>query len=299
MKSTAIAGTVLVLVISLSSVRAQNTPPVPKAQSQVGVNGQTTTPAAPAPQSTLPSTDVEQKANTEGVTADPNVGIACQPCPPARCVPQYFNETRFACVVECRPETRSRIVNYCEQIPETRTINEQFTVMTQETRKRQVNYVVSKPVWKAVTQEYTVQVPYSETRTATRPIRVPVTRTVTQEYTVQVPYSETRTATRPIQVPVKRNVTQEYTVQVPYCETRTATRPIQVPVTRNVTQKYTVQVPYCETRTATRSVCRMVPFQQTRAVCEDQGRWEDRPCLTRQPPLREWHNRQAPIRPLA
>src|SRR5258708_1098316 len=70
-------------------------------------------------------------------------GLVCNICP---LVPEIVTETRYAAAVECRPETRTRVVNYCEQIPETRTINEQFTVMVPETRTRQISYTVAKPV---------------------------------------------------------------------------------------------------------------------------------------------------------
>ena len=44
------------------------------------------------------------------------------------------------------------------------------------------------------------------------------------------------------------------------------------------TRQYTVGVPEMQKKTGVRTVCRPVAVQTTRAVCEDHGHWETRPC---------------------
>ncbi len=75
-------------------------------------------------------------------------GAACgQGCPQASCgscaptmvqqtvmTPEYVTETRKVKVVECSCETRERTFAVCQLVPETKTINVNYTVMVPETR---------------------------------------------------------------------------------------------------------------------------------------------------------------------
>lgn len=81
-------------------------------------------------------------------------------------------------------------------------------------------------------------------------------------------------------------VQRQCTVMVPQVQRKTVTCMVSKPVWTDQVRTYTVMVPQCETRQGTRTVCRMVPVQETRTVCEDQGRWEERPaaCAPALPP---------------
>lgn len=159
-------------------------------------------------------------------------------------VPTWVTEMRKVQVVECRLETRQRTVTISQQVPETQTVTDQYTIQVPESRVRTETYTVCKPVTRDVTRQYTVNVPYQETRQATRR----VCKYVAVQEPVTVNVAETRMKT------------ETYTV----CK----------PVVKKVTQTYTVNVPYTETREGTRKVCRWVPVNETRTVCEDQGHYE-------------------------
>jgi hypothetical protein len=115
------------------------------------------------------------------------------------------------------------------------------------------------------TVERTVMVPqmFTENRT----INVVQCRTEERErqYTVMRPVNETRT------------VEYQYTVNKFETRTRDINYTVRKPVMSTEQRQYTVMVPEQQTREATRRVCRMVPVQQTRTVCEDQGSWQEVP----------------------
>jgi hypothetical protein len=98
-----------------------------------------------------------------------------------RCVPE--TKTINVNYTEMVPEQRTRTETYCVQVPHTRTVSQQYQVQVPTYRDVQQNYTVCVPVWKDQAQEYTVMVPYTETRQATR-----------QEMRC-TPVSETRTVT--------------------------------------------------------------------------------------------------------
>lgn len=120
-------------------------------------------------------------------------------CPPAACVcqpavqyvektvyrPVTVMETRVVTVTECRPEVREYQYVECRQVPETKTVRRQYTVMVPEVRTRTETVKVCQPVWREETREYTVMVPRTETRQGTRQVckMVPVkqTRTVCED----------------------------------------------------------------------------------------------------------------------
>jgi hypothetical protein len=79
------------------------------------------------------------------------------------------------------PETRTRAVTYCVQMPVTRTVSEQYQVQVPTYREIQQTYTVCMPVWTDQTRQYTVMVPQVETRQATRQVVhcIPVSETRT------------------------------------------------------------------------------------------------------------------------
>ena len=123
----------------------------------------------------------------------------------------------------------------------------------------------------------------TEYKTVQKTVMVPAM--FTESRTINV--TRCRVEQRPYSYTVMRREAQTRDVQcqvvVPRWEERTRTVNYTVckPVYETRAVRYTVMVPYTERRQATRSVCRMVPVQMTRTVCEDRGHWEERPCETR------------------
>ncbi|MDA1055600.1 MAG: hypothetical protein O3C40_34830 [Planctomycetota bacterium] len=99
-------------------------------------------------------------------------------------VPQMVQETRIVNQTICEPVVRERIVTVCRQVPETRQVTQNYTVMVPQQQTRTEHYVVCKPVWKEVEQNYTVSIPQTEARTGVRnvcrPVQVQETRTVSR-----------------------------------------------------------------------------------------------------------------------
>ena len=139
-------------------------------------------------------------------------GCAPATCAPATCAPTYVEktvcvptwvmETRTVDVIECTTEQRQKTCTVYRQVPETKTIETQCTVMVPETRTKTCNYTVCTPVWRDVEKQYTVMVPHKETRQGTRKVckmeQVTETRTVCkdqghwEEQVVEVPCSCTK-----------------------------------------------------------------------------------------------------------
>ena len=83
-------------------------------------------------------------------------------------VPTTVLETRQTQSVEYRDEVRERAVTVYDQVPETRQITTEQTVMVPETRQRIEQFAVQVPVVRTVPQSVTVQTLQTETRTGTR-----------------------------------------------------------------------------------------------------------------------------------
>src|SRR5262245_46175554 len=83
-------------------------------------------------------------------------------------VPTLVSETRRIQVTEYRCEQRQPTYTVCRQVPETKSVTENYTVMVPENRVREEKVVVCRPVQRQVEQQYTVQVPHTETRKGTR-----------------------------------------------------------------------------------------------------------------------------------
>lgn len=100
-------------------------------------------------------------------------------------VPQMVTERRVVNSVVCEPEVRQRTVTVMRRVPETRTINQDVTVMVPEQRTKTVQYTVKRPVWREVSQEYTVFVPHQVRHTGVRkvcrPVQVQETRTICRD----------------------------------------------------------------------------------------------------------------------
>jgi hypothetical protein len=70
------------------------------------------------------------------------------------------------------------------------------------------------------------------------------------------------------QVPETKTVNEEYTVMVPQSRSRTVDVTVKQPVAQNIELRTTTMTPFTDTRQTTQTVCRMIPVQQERTVCE-------------------------------
>ena len=119
-----------------------------------------------------------------GPSPGPLLGQGCG-CTPATCtirVPQLITEYQTKLVTRYRPEIRERMVAVYHDVPHTKTIEEEYTVMVSETRTRTVAHTINHPVYGAIELRTTTMTPRVEARQAT--------------YTVsrQIPVQEERTA---------------------------------------------------------------------------------------------------------
>lgn len=205
-------------------------------------------------------------------------------------VPTTVLETRQTQSVEYRDEVRERSVTVYEQVPETKQVTTQATVMVPETRQRLETYTVQVPVVRTVPQSVTVQSLQTERRVGTRRITrcVPGTeiRTVTvggevlrkgvtsDEGGVKVQTRIEGGCTKQVEVPVmKRQIveqTYEYDVQVarPTVSTRMVQQTEYCTETRTRTVPEIVQVPQVQTRTHDITEMRSVPRQKTETYTE-------------------------------
>jgi hypothetical protein len=98
--------------------------------------------------------------------------------------PTTVFERRVVQVTKYRPEIREQVATVYEQVPQTRAIQEEYTVMVPEQRTRTVTDVVQREVRRTIEQPYTVMVPQQEMRTASRTVcrmvQVPETQMVTE-----------------------------------------------------------------------------------------------------------------------
>lgn len=159
-------------------------------------------------------------------------------------VPTVTWERRLVHVTRWRLEPREHTVTVIQQVPETRQVSEEYTVMVPRTETRRVAYLATRPVFAARQEEYTVMVPHQETRQFTRQVQQ------------MVPVRMTRT----IQVPQIRYREEPYTVYRP--------------AIREVPQEYTVLVPQQEVRQATRRFLQYRPVVESRQITVDRGHFE-------------------------
>ncbi len=138
-------------------------------------------------------------------------------------VPTWVNETRTVMCTEYQQQQRARTFTVYRQVPETKQVEQTYTVMVPEVHTKTV--------------EYTVNVPVTEERTCQVQVCVPVWEEVERQYTVRVPRWREVEREVTVCVPVTSQVEQTYTVMVPHQEVRTGTRSVCrcVPVTETRT----------------------------------------------------------------
>lgn len=234
------------------------------------------------------------------------------PCPPVPCPPQTVRrvvprttyqtvtktimvpntvmETRPNQSVEYRDEVRERVCTVYDQVPETRQVTTEHTVMVPETRERTETFTVQVPCERLVPETYTVDNVQTETRTRTRIVCrcIPTTemRTVHTggeviKRSVNSPNGGVKVQTAIVddcvkQVPVtvmrKQLVEQTiaYDVEVTRPETRTryVTQTDYRPETRTRTVPEVVQVPRVETRVHNVTEMKTVPRQKKETYTE-------------------------------
>lgn len=259
-------------------------------------------PSQPSPTFACPSGGLAPGA---GATCPPAIP-SCQPCMPA-CqtqlverkilVPTTVMENQTVKVTKFRPETRAQTVTVYRQVPETREVPQQYTVLVPEQRTRTVTRIVQREVVRNVEQPYAVMVPYQEQRqafrTVTRMVPIPETRVVYraggrwETRVLGVPYMTAYGGCTPcppqpcttrvwvpevIRQPVTVTTMKPVVEREPYNHTVTLFRPetrsrmIQVrecvPEQVSHQETFTVQVPQTQTRMVQVTEYRTVPEQQ-------------------------------------
>lgn len=180
-------------------------------------------------------------------------------------VPEMVTETRKVCVIECRPETRTRKVTVCRLVHGQKIVPYEYCEYQPETKTRQETFQVSIPEWKDVTTEFTVMVPAVEKRQGVRKVSRCVPTVEKQTVCEQGGHWEDR------QVPVQTFVQGSDACGRPICcpQTTTCTQKVwvhevvrkEVDVTVNKfvceDQPYEYEVTVCkpEKRTCTQKVC--------------------------------------------
>lgn len=205
-------------------------------------------------------------------------------------VPTTVLETRQTQSVEYRDEIRERSVTVYDQVPETRQITTEQTVLVPETRQRIEQFSVQVPVVRTVPQSVTVQTLQTETRTGTRRITRCVQGTELQTVStggevvrrgvtsdkggVKVQSTIIGGCTKQVAVPVtKRQIveqTYEYDVQV--ARPSTTTRMVQQTDYRTEVRSRSVpevvQVPKVQSRTHEVTEMKSVPRQKIETFTE-------------------------------
>lgn len=205
-------------------------------------------------------------------------------------VPTTVLETRQTQSVEYRDEARERTITVYDQVPETRQVTTEQTVLVPETRQRTEQFNVQVPVVRSVPQTVTTHVLQTETRTGTRRITRDVQgtelRTVTvggevvkrgvasDEGGIKVHSSIVGGCTKTCAVPVTKRQTVEQTIQYDVQVSRpvTSTRMTQQTEYRTELRSRTipevVQVQKVQTRTHNVTEMKSVPRQKTEAFTE-------------------------------
>ena len=96
----------------------------------------------------------------------------CQP-PPQTCtilVPQVVTEHRTMTVTRYRQETRERIVQTYRDVPVTKNVEEEYTVMVPQTRTRTVEDVINHPAIHDIGLRKTKMIPVVEARQTKRTV---------------------------------------------------------------------------------------------------------------------------------
>lgn len=205
-------------------------------------------------------------------------------------VPTTVMETRETQVVEYREEVRERTVTVYDQVPVTRTVTTEHTVLVPTTRHRTETYRVRVPVETLVPESYTVHRVCTETRTGQRIIErcVPGTelRTVCASgkivkqgvesanggVRVQARVEDSGLTQQSIPVMRRQLVRQTYEYDVQVVRPETHTRMVKQISYRDElktrTVPETISVPKTELRTHEVTEMRSVPRQQTEHYVE-------------------------------
>ena len=205
-------------------------------------------------------------------------------------VPTAALETRQTQSVEYRDEVHQRTVTVYGQVPETRQITTERTVLVPETRHRTELFTVQVPTVRTVSQNVTVQNIQTETRTGTRRIArcVPGTelqtvvtggevirRGVASDHGgVKVQTTVLGGCEKQVAVPVMRRqiVEQTYEYDVQVARPAVATRLVQQTEYRTETRSRTVpeivQVRKIQARTHDVTEMKSVPRQTTETFTE-------------------------------
>ena len=178
-------------------------------------------------------------------------------------------QTRTRLVQKCRTEERTKTYTVVRMVPETKQVEEKYTVLVPQKRTKTVNYTVRKPVWEEHQVNYTVRVPVQEQRTGYcmvhKVVQIPGTREVTvrggywQHYTKTVPGRDACGCPCCYTVCCKKWCPTCCTKVVPTCECKV--------VCEKRPYTYCVTSYKCETRCKTVKKCRYVCEQRSRKIC--------------------------------
>ena len=205
-------------------------------------------------------------------------------------VPTTVLETRQTQSVEYRDEVRERAVTVYDQVPETRVITTEHTVLVPETRQRIEQFEVQVPFVRNVPESITVQTLQTETRTGTRLITRCVQGTELRTVStggqvvrrgmasdkggVKVQSTIVGACTKQVAVPVTKRLLIEQTIEYDVHVARpiTTTRMVQQTESRTEIRSRTVpeivQVPRVQTRTHEVTELKTVPRQTTESFIE-------------------------------
>ena len=113
-----------------------------------------------------------QSCSTCGQSCESAAASAC----PSHCddctvlVPQTVIEYCPKTVTRYRQETRQRMITVYRDVPTTKTVEEEYTVMVPEVRRRTVEDTINRPVYRDVELRITDMAPQIEARQATRTV---------------------------------------------------------------------------------------------------------------------------------
>lgn len=188
-------------------------------------------------------------------------------------VPTTVLETRQTQSVEYREEVRERVSTVYDQVPETKQVTTETTVLVPETRYRNETFTVQVPTVRSVPQTVTVQNLQTETRTGTRRITRCVQgtelRTVTTGGEVVRRGVESDHGGVKVQSSIVGGCTKQVAVPVTKRQIVEQTYEYDVQVSRPVTSTRMIQQTEYRTETRTRSVPETVQVRKVQARTHD------------------------------
>lgn len=188
-------------------------------------------------------------------------------------VPTTVLETRQTQSVEYRDEVRERVSTVYDEVPQTKQVTTETTVLVPETRYRNETYTVQVPIVRSVPQTVTVQNLQTETRTGTRRITRCVQgtelRTVTTGGEVVRRGVESDHGGVKVQSSIVGGCTKQVAVPVTKRQIVEQTYEYDVQVSRPVTSTRMIQQTEYRTETRTRSVPETVQVRKVQARTHD------------------------------